>query len=112
MSDLTVIYSTFGSDENARTTATTLVEEQLLACANLIPGVISIYGWQGKTHADPEIILIGKTRADLAQRAMARLKELHAYEVPCITSWSIAACDLDYAAWVRSAGPAGGHSAS
>jgi len=112
MSDLTVIYSTFGSEENARTAATTLVEEQLLACANLIPGATSIYGWKGKIHADPELILIGKTRADLASRAMARLKELHAYEVPCITSWTIAACDLDYAAWIRATGPAPGPSAS
>ena len=111
MSDVTVIYSTFGTDESARAAATALVEEQLLACANLFPGVTSIYRWQGKTHADPEIVLIGKTRADLAPRAMARLKELHPYEVPCITSWSIAACDLDYAAWIRAAGPAAGPSA-
>lgn len=106
MSDFAVLYSTFGTDESARAAATTLVEEQLLACANLYPGVTSIYRWKGETQADNEIVLIGKTRSDLASRAMARLKELHPYEVPCITSWSLDACDLDYAAWICAAGPA------
>ena len=100
MPDLAVIYSTFGSLESARQAASSLVEERLLACANLLPGATSIYRWEGATHTDPEVVLIGKTRADLVEAAIARLQALHPYEIPCITSWPITASSTSYADWI------------
>ena len=103
MPDLAVIYSTFGSVESAQQAASVLVEERLLACANLLPGATSVYQWEGTIHADPEIIFIGKTREDLVAAAIERLRSLHPYEIPCITSWPIAASSASYAAWVEQA---------
>ena len=103
MSDLAVIYSTFGSFESAQQAASVLVEERLLACANLLPGATSIYQWEGTTHTDPEIVLIGKTRGELVEPAIERLRALHPYEIPCITSWPIPATTGDYAAWIQRA---------
>lgn len=103
MPDLAVIYSTFGSIESARQVAATLVDERLLACANLLSGAISVYRWEGTLHADPEIVLIGKTRSDLVASAIERLRTLHPYEIPCITSWPIAASSESYGAWIEQA---------
>ena len=100
MQNLSVIYSTFSNIESARQAASVLVEERLLACANILPGAVSIYSWEGTVHADPETILIGKTRTDLVLSAIARLQTLHPYETPCITSWPITASSESYAAWV------------
>jgi periplasmic divalent cation tolerance protein len=103
MPDLAVIYSTFGSIESARAAASILVDERLLACANLLPGALSIYRWEGAVHADPEIVLIGKTRSDLVASAIERLRNLHPYETPCITSWPIATSSESYGAWIKQA---------
>lgn len=103
MPDLAVIYSTFGSIESARAAASILVDERLLACANLLPGAISIYRWEGAIHADSEIVLIGKTRSDLVASAIERLRNLHPYETPCITSWPIAASSESYGVWIEQA---------
>lgn len=103
MPDLAVIYSTFGSVESAKQAASVLVEERLLACANLLPGATSVYSWEGAIHADPEIVLIGKTRANLVPSAIERLRTLHPYEIPCITSWPIAASSESYRAWIERA---------
>lgn len=99
--DVAVIYSPFGSREAAVTAAHVLIEERLLACANVLPGMTSLYHWQGAVQTGTEALLIGKTRAALVAPAMTRLRELHPYDVPCITSWPVAACDRDYAKWVR-----------
>jgi len=98
---LAVIYSTFGSADDAQRVARTLVEERLIACANVVPGVTSIYRWKDEVHADAEVVLIAKTRADLVEPAMARLAAIHPYDVPCITSWPLSQCHLAYADWVR-----------
>ena len=103
MPDLSVIYSTFGSVESARQAASVLVEERLLACANILPGAISVYSWEGTVHADPEAILIGKTRTDLIPPAIARLRSLHPYQIPCITSWPISMSCERYDAWIEQA---------
>lgn len=98
---LAAIYSTFGSAEDAQRAGRTLVEERLIACANILPGATSIYRWKDELHADAEVVLMAKTRADLVEQAIARLAEIHPYDVPCITSWPLAECHPAYADWVR-----------
>jgi periplasmic divalent cation tolerance protein len=58
------------------------VEERLAACANLIPGVESIYRWQGKIEQNPEVAALFKTTEAGRARLETRLKELHPYELP------------------------------
>lgn len=84
--------------------ARALVEEGLAACVNLLPGVRSIYRWQGEVHDEAETTLLVKTAASRAADLRARLAELHPYEVPEIVVLPVdeAASDPRYLAWVRS----------
>lgn len=66
----------------ARTIARTLVEERLAACANVVPGLVSVYRWEGRVHEDPEALLVIKTRRGNLPRLKARLPELHPYDNP------------------------------
>jgi len=65
-----------------------------------VANVHSTYRWQGKVEQAEEVLLIGKTRADLFDALAQRVKELHSYECPCIVAVSIVAGDRDYLDWV------------
>jgi periplasmic divalent cation tolerance protein len=78
-----------------------LVEEGLAACVNLVPGVRSIYRWQGELHDDAEVLMIAKTRAALVGALAARVRALHPYDVPEVIALPVAAGSEPYLAWVR-----------
>ena len=80
-----------------------LVEEGLVACANLVPGVRSIYRWEGAVHDDAEVLLILKTRAALSDALAARVRALHPYELPEVLALAVAGGSAPYLDWVRSA---------
>ena len=94
------VYSTFGSDEEARRISRQLVEERLAACANILAPCHSIYRWQGSIEEAAEVPVLFKTRADAADRLIARLGELHSYDVPAAVVWPIARALPDYVQWV------------
>ena len=81
-----LVLSTFPNAEIARTIARTLVEERLVACANLLPCVESLYWWKGVIESSAEVLAIFKTTEEGYPRLEARLKELHPYELPEITA--------------------------
>jgi len=83
-----------------------LVEEGLVACANLVPGVRSIYRWQGAVRDDAEVLLVLKTRAALAGALAARVRALHPYELPEVIALAVAGGSEPYLDWVRSASEA------
>jgi periplasmic divalent cation tolerance protein len=83
-----------------------LVEEGLAACANLVPGVRSIYRWQGAVHDDAEVLLILKTRAALSAALAARVRALHPYQLPEVLALPVAGGSEPYLDWVRSAAEA------
>jgi periplasmic divalent cation tolerance protein len=62
--------------------ARTLVEERLVACANLVPGVVSVFRWEGEVRREDEVVLWMKARRSAVARLKERLPELHPYEVP------------------------------
>ena len=95
------VYAVFANEEEARRIARAVVEERLAACANLLGPCQSIYRWQGKIEEAGEVAAIFKTRADAAARLVARIAELHSYEVPAIVVWPIADASGDYARWVE-----------
>ena len=95
------LYITAATQAEAETIARTLVNERLAACANVLGPIRSFYWWQGKVHDEPEVALLLKTRASLAERAIARVKELHSYSVPCVVAWPIGAGNAAYLDWVR-----------
>lgn len=100
MTDIVTVYATFASDEEARRIARTLVEERLAACANILGACHSIYRWQGSMEEAAEVAGLFKTRAETAEALIARLAELHGYDVPAAVVWPIAASLPAYAQWV------------
>lgn len=77
-----------------------LVEERFAACCNAIPGVQSTYWWEGKVQIDTEVLMVFKTPEDRVPALMARLAELHPYDVPEILAFPIEAGFEPYLAWV------------
>jgi periplasmic divalent cation tolerance protein len=79
-----IIYSTVGDINDARRIAHKLVEEQLVACVNIIPRIESVYRWEGKIEDDEECVLIAKTVDKNVKKTIKRIKSLHTYELPDI----------------------------
>ncbi len=94
------IYITTGDEDEARRIGRTLVEEKLAACANILP-IESIYRWKGNVEEEGEVAMFVKTRAELADEVIRRVKELHSYEVPCIVALPITKGNPDYLKWIE-----------
>ena len=77
-----VLLVTTPSADVAAAIARTLVEEGLAACGNVVPGIRSIYRWEGKVQEDAEALLVIKTERRLVPELKLRLGELHPYQVP------------------------------
>jgi periplasmic divalent cation tolerance protein len=101
MTDAIVIYSTAPDAEKAAEIAKTLVEEHLAACVNIVPGLRSIYRWEGKIADDAEVLCIIKTARDRFDQVAARIKALHPYSVPEVIALPIAKGFEPYLEWVR-----------
>ncbi len=94
------VYTTFPGLVEAEEAAKVIVERRLAACANLLPGMISRYWWQGKVERAEEVVALFKTRASLAEPVRAAIKELHSYDVPAISVLPIESVDRDYLNWL------------
>ena len=81
-SQVVIALSTAPDAETAQRIARALVQEGLIACASLVPGLVSVYRWEGQVHAEPEVLLLIKTRRENVDRLKERLPELHPYQVP------------------------------
>lgn len=82
-----LIWCPFGDESSAREVAGRLLDEGLIACANILPEMTSLYVWQGERHEDAERGVIFKTDAALLDRALARLAALHPYDTPAAIGW-------------------------
>lgn len=100
MSAVRVVLTTFPDLATARRIGRLLVEEGLAACINLLPGLESIYRWQGKVEEAEEILGVLKTTTDDYQALEQRLAALHPYEVPEIVALEPAAVSARYAEWL------------
>ena len=97
----TVTFVTCGTARDAKKIASALVKERLAACANIVPGVTSIFTWKGKVEQDREWLLILKSKASLSKRLISRVRKLHSYEVPEVITRPIVAGTPEYLKWVR-----------
>ncbi|UOV02853.1 divalent-cation tolerance protein CutA [Pseudoxanthomonas mexicana] len=95
-----LILSTCPDADTAQRLARILVEERLAACVSLLPGGVSTYRWQGRVEQATEVQLLAKTPADRRDALMARLAELHPYELPEILAVETAAGLPAYLDWV------------
>jgi len=95
------IYITAASPEEAHRIGRALVEARLAACANILPGMRSIYRWQGAIEEAQETVLIAKTRQELVEPLTARVKALHSYTVPCVVALPILGGNPDFLRWIE-----------
>ena len=96
-----IIFITASSEEEATKIATTLVEEKLVACVNIIPKIRSVYWWEGKVCQEDEVMLVSKSTKSLFPAIMYRVKSLHSYQVPEIISFPISEGLPEYLNWIE-----------
>ena len=94
------VYTTFPSIVEAETVGNGLVDARLAACINILPGMISVYRWQGSVERAEEVVMIVKTRASLAEQVRASVKATHPYDTPAILVIPIESVDERYFAWI------------
>jgi periplasmic divalent cation tolerance protein len=95
---LITVYITCPSNEVAQTIANTLLEDRLIACANIMP-VTSIYRWKGNIETSQEYVVLGKTVQEKYEAICAKVAKIHPYEVPCIEMFE-ATANASFAEWV------------
>ena len=103
MTEALIVFTTFASEADAARVARTLVEERLVACANLLPGARSIYRWQNEVKDDREVVVLMKSRKQDWTALVSRLHDLHPYDTPECIAVRIAAGAPKYMAWLDEA---------
>ncbi|MEK6750079.1 MAG: divalent-cation tolerance protein CutA [Pseudomonadota bacterium] len=96
-----VVYCTCPEGDGAVALATALVEQKLAACVNLVPGIHSIYRWQGAVERATEVLLIIKTRRDRLEALAQGIRALHPYQVPEILALPVTAGFVPYLQWLN-----------
>lgn len=96
-----VLFITTSSRKEAEKIANTLLGEKLVACANMLDGVHSLFWWQGEIDSSNEVFLMVKTKSALLQEIIHRVKELHSYDVPEIIALPIVGGSQEYLSWIN-----------
>ncbi len=104
MDDVSFIYVTHPDVAGASALGRALVEEGLAACVNILPGMQTIYRWQGAIETGVEAVMIIKTRSVMFENVAAHVRANHPYDCPCIVALPVSAGDPAYLAWVMSLG--------
>ncbi len=99
--DFVAVVVTVPSAELAAHLAKLLVTEKLVACVNILPGVRSIYAWQGSLCDEEEVLCVLKTRRALFSAVRERVTGLHPYQVPEIVALPLVEGNAPYLAWLR-----------
>jgi periplasmic divalent cation tolerance protein len=94
------VYTTHPSVVEAERIGRELVEKRLCACVNILPGMVSLYWWQGAIERGEEAVMIIKTRAAFTERVRAAVRQLHSYTTPAILVLPIESVDPDYQEWL------------
>jgi len=101
MTDFQIILCTCADREQAERIAHRLVELHLAACVNILPGVHSIYRWQGSIESAAEVLMLIKTRAAHSNEVQSTIASLHSYEIPEFLVLSVAGGSEAYLAWLN-----------
>jgi periplasmic divalent cation tolerance protein len=95
-----LVFITASSREEAHAIGKTLIQEKLAACAGLIPGIESLYVWEGRFCDERECLLLLKSREDLVDSLILRVKALHSYKVPEILTVRVEKGNPEYIRWI------------
>ena len=100
MKGIKFFYITCPEKKEAHKIASFLVKKKLVACANIINNVDSIFSWKGKVIKAKEILMVGKTMNKNVQKIIKNVKKLHSYEVPCVIFFDIKNGNTDFLKWI------------
>jgi len=100
MEEKILIMITAGSEEEAVRIAKGLLEERLIACANLVQPIRSLYRWKDEVCDDPEVLLLCKSRRHLFNQISEKVTSLHSYEVPEVVALPLVAGHPPYLQWI------------
>ena len=96
-----IVLVTCASIAEARKIGRSAVEKKLAACANIVPGVESIYRWKGKVERAREVLVVMKTTSNRLSQLEREVKRVHSYDVPEFIVLRVVAGSADYLAWIR-----------
>jgi len=99
--DARMVFVTCPDRTTAQSIASALVENFEAACVNILPGLESVYRWQGRVHTDPELLLLIKTRADRVAAVEARVARLHPDELPEVVAVDLCDGSQGYLNWLQ-----------
>jgi periplasmic divalent cation tolerance protein len=99
-SEYIVLFITTADEEEARLISRVLLEQRKAACVNIVPGVSSLFWWQGKIDSAQESLLVVKTRAMLVDEVVQLVNQLHSNDVPEIIALPIVSGNKDYLEWI------------
>ena len=95
-----LVYTTFPDQASALNVGEALVRERLVACVNVLPGMQSVYAWQGAVERANEVVAILKSREGLKDALFAAVKAKHPYDTPILLALPVAEADPGTAAWL------------
>ena len=98
--EVVLVYATFPGLAEAEEISCKLLGENLIACANIFSGMISIYRWNNMLERDTEVVVIFKTDERLSQALVSRIEQLHSYDVPAILVLPVSGGNQGYIDWV------------
>ncbi|MDE1920129.1 MAG: divalent-cation tolerance protein CutA [Candidatus Omnitrophica bacterium] len=102
MKNFIVVLVTAKDKKEAAKIGRGLLENRLIACANIVEGVQSLFWWEGKIDSSKEALLVLKTKKTLFKKVMAKVKSLHSYKLPEIIALPVIQGNQDYLNWVDS----------
>jgi periplasmic divalent cation tolerance protein len=100
VSERLIVLITAGSHDEAERIARTLVAKMLAACVNVIPGVTSVYRWEGEIQSDQEWLLVVKSQRDVLNELVECVQGLHSYDVPEIIALPLVGGSDAYLRWL------------
>lgn len=101
MTNIVLVLTTVGSEQEAREIANELVKRRLAACVNVVPRIQSVYRWAGKVESAEELLLIIKTTKGRSVDVKAAIRELHSYDLPECVVFSMEDGSVDYLKWIE-----------
>ncbi len=99
-----LIWCPFPDQDSALRISHSLLDEDLIACANMIPGVVSVFVWNGARDRSEETGVLLKTNSAILPKAISRLAELHPYGEPAILGWRCDDAAPGTASWLGALG--------
>jgi periplasmic divalent cation tolerance protein len=97
-----VVFITAKDKAEGEKIARSLLKAKLIACANIIEGIQSLFWWEGKIDSSLEVLLVLKTKKNLFKKIISKAKPLHSYQTPEIIALPIVAGNFDYLKWIDS----------